>query len=76
MRHFSLALKTSSAYARLPLNGDQLPELAVLDQLAQARRRESLDLRPRLRRRSTLTPGAQPPAPEVTPDSVAAWLRS
>lgn len=79
MRNFSLAMKTNSAYARLPLNGAQLPELAVLDALVAARRRSPLNLRPRLVPKAVpvLIPGASAPPPaSLDAATVAQWLRS
>lgn len=76
MRNFSLAMKTNSAYARLPLNGAQLPELAALDALVRAR---GIDLTPRLRKRPDVL--GVPSAPEalaaqsLSPERVVQWLR-
>jgi hypothetical protein len=70
-------MKVNSAYARLPLNGAQLPDLAVLDALAADRRRQTPDLRPRLVKPVTLVQlQADGSAQALDPKTVAAWLRA
>lgn len=76
------SIRPSSAYARLPLVGEALPEIALLDQLARDRRRAARqhDLRPRLRPRQE--PLGVPSTPEallvqsLDPMRVSAWLRA